>query len=120
MSLGGAEAIDFDDENDDSVSAIVNDALELEQPPCFIGRQFEHGWSLFPHAHDLQRATFPLPLHEQHFFCLTDPDAGIFDGPAAITTLNKDFSFYLGGGGGGGGGANQTEGRQGGVALTNL
>ena len=85
MSLGGAEAIDFDDGNDDSVSAIVNDALELEQPPSFIGRQFEHGWSLFTHAHDLQRACFPL--HEQHFFRLTDPDAGIFDGPAAIIQL---------------------------------
>ena len=73
MSLGGAEA---NNENDDSVSAIDNDALELEQPPCFIGRQFEHGWSLFTHAHDLQRANFPL--HEQHFLRLTDPDIQFF------------------------------------------
>ena len=67
MTIAGVEANDCDDEDDICVTAAWNDALELEQQPCFIGRQLEHGRSFFTHAQDLQRAW--IPLQEQHFFC---------------------------------------------------
>ena len=73
VSLDEAEAIDCDEE-DNAVTAIV-DALELKQP-CFIGRQFEHGWSLFTHAHVLQRAW--IPLYEQQTPTPVDGLAAIF------------------------------------------
>ena len=87
VTIPEVEANDCDDEDDICVNAAFDGALELEQQPCFIGRQLEHGRSFFTHAQDLQRAW--IPLQEQHFFCRTEPDADGFteigtDAPSAI------------------------------------